>query len=1059
MRRHSLADESDPSTLPTPERDAVSASGRERDVVPRRNARSQAGRARHRAGGSVVGAARAAWAILGLVGARARRRRSAAALVALSVAGSIVVLGSLLGVGVVTEDLATRRALADLTPPDRLIGLHRSTRDGFGGAEADTAARAAMQPVLDITEPLFSLTMYQPPREPFRVLAMDGAAAWMEITEGRLPKPCTGHSPCEAVRIGPAALPSGAGEVGTSVDLEDLHLDIVGVAAPSADLPLAVIQPDGLALMIEGQHLEESADLMAQPRTTFWLAPIDPAEVHSWTLADLGARVDDLERAIAPAGRSFLLTTPQSTLDAVHQRTQVAIGRLVFISSLIVGVLLAFAAFAAAIERTDVALEDRRLRAAGASRAARFLFVAAEAILPAIVGAILGAAGAAAAVAILASSQGAPVAVVLGIALLQPAGLALTGLLVGLAVVAVILGIHPGAGRLLRPRIVMAAVLPAAAILLWQRLASGPADPAALAAEATSPTAVLLPGALGLAVILGSLAVLPPLLRGLARISRRAPITVRLATISVAREPLRPAAVMTLLAFSVAAVVFGLVYAATLRQGAADQAAFATGMDIRVQSIAAEGRFSSQVVPALLRGDLGTDLDVQPMVRQPGETASRRTFITVGVDGAVLDRLEGWRADFSASTPAALGASIDLPGEWQLSRQSLPDGVRDVSIDVDYQGDPIKLSAIVEEANGHVRYVALGELAPGTATMRATLFGADELAELPADEPRGWHVLGLLAQNGGDAGGGGPEQGHRQEGDVTIRGLADLVDPATPVRLEVSGAANQLIRPMARSDGLVLPAIVSPDLTSDVDASGEIRARIGTSLDVRLRPVGTTTDFPTILDRTRVVIVDVQPLLLAMNAHDPGTGVPNLVIVGTPSDARTAEVVSSLSRDPYPPLVIQSRPATEEARSNDPFAIGLVWGLAVGAGAGLLLSIIGVLLAAAAELRDERGELYELEAQGSTPRSLMGLVVLRTVALCAVGAATGVVIGIGLGWFVASSIGVGGEGATPVPALVPEAPWVPIVAIAAALLIVIGVAVTILTRRHFGRPSLGAGVR
>ena len=70
---------------------------------------------------------------------------------------------------------------------------------------------------------------------------------------------------------------------------------------------------------------------------------------------------------------------------------------------------------------------------------------------------------------------------------------------------------------------------------------------------------MLLPGALGLSVILGSLVLLPPILRWAARRTRRAPIGIRLATISVAREPLRPAAVMTLLAFSVGAVVFANV--------------------------------------------------------------------------------------------------------------------------------------------------------------------------------------------------------------------------------------------------------------------------------------------------------------------------------------------------------------------------------------------------------------------------------------------------------------------------------------------------------------------
>ncbi|MEA2674068.1 MAG: hypothetical protein QOI92_1260 [Chloroflexota bacterium] len=994
------------------------------------------------------------------MGARARRRRSAAALVALSVAGSIVVLGSLLGVGVVTEDLATRRALSDLAPPDRIIGIHRFTQDGFGDAESEQVARDALQPVLDVTEPIVAVRMYQPPRDPFRILAMDGAAAWVEITRGRLPNPCTGTSPCEAIRISPSALPDGVGEVGTSVEFEDLHIDIVGVGVPSPDLPLNVIQPDGLALLVEGRTpIQESALIQQVPRTGFWLAPINPDRVHSWTLADLAARVDEVRRLLSPAGYTYLLETPEATLARVHDRTRVAVGRLVFISSLIVGVLLAFAAFAAAIERNDVALEDRRLRAAGASRGARLLFVVGEALLPAVAGAIVGELAAAGAVAYLASSHGDPIDIVLGLALLQPAAIGLTALLVGLAMLAIVLGIHPAAGRLLQPRIVIAAVLPAGVILLWQQLTSGPVDPTKLAADATSPASVLLPGALGLSVILGSLVLLPPLLRGLARITRRAPLGLRLATISVAREPLRPAAVMTLLAFSVGAVVFGQVYSATLRRGATDQAAFAAGMDVKVQTLSAEGRFGTEVVPLLQAGAVGKDVDVQPMIRQPGESATLRTFTLVGIDGAAIPKLRGWRPDFSPQDPATLGAAIDMSGPWEMASHPLAAGARNVSIDVTYEGDAINLLAVVEEADGAVRYLAFGDLAPGSHTLSAPIFTDTEIAHLTAAEPAGWRVLGLLAGNGGDAGGGGPNQGHRQEGDLTVRGLPELVDPAKAIHLVVSGAGGMLVRPPVRTDGLVLPAIVSPDLAGDVNAAGVLDVQIGPSLQLQLHPVGLITLFPSIVDPGRVVVVDLQPLQLAMNARDPGTGIQNQVLLGTPNDARTAEVVAALGRDPFPQLVVVSRPAVEEERANDPFAVGIVWGLAIGAIAGLLLSLLGVLLAAASELRDERGELWELEAQGTTPRALMSLVVLRTIAMCAIGTVTGIVLGVGLGWYVASAVGVGGEGGVPLPALVLVAPWDVIVGIAAALLLVIGVAVFALARRHFGRSSLGAGVR
>jgi hypothetical protein len=623
----------------------------------------------------------------------------------------------------------------------------------------------------------------------------------------------------------------------------------------------------------------------------------------------------------------------------------------------------------------------------------------------------------------------------------------------------VILGILPGAGRLLRPRILLAGIGPVAVVLLWQRLTAGPSDPQALARDATSPVSVLLPGAIGLAVILGSLALLPPLLRGLARVSRRAPVGVRLAAISVAREPLRPAAVMTLLAFSVGAVVFAQSYSATLRQGATDQAAFNVGLDVKVQTLGAEGRFSTEVVPKLLAGAVGTDVRVVPMVRQPGETATNRTFTMVGIEGADLARLTGWRPDFSPSTPAQLGAAIDLGEEWQLVGQTIPDGAREIRIDVAYTGEPINLAVVIEEASGAVRYQPLGELVEGRQTMTAEIFGQSELPGLKPNEPAGWRVLGILASNGGDAGGGGPRQGQRQEGDITIHGLDQIIDPASPIHLIVSGAGGQLIRPPARTDGLVIPALVSPDLQSDAGADGVLEVLVGPSLRLRLHPVGVLSRLPSIPDPDRVVVADLGPLLLAMNAHDPGTGVPNQVLLATPSDARTAEVVAALGTDEFPPLVVRSRPALEAAAANDPFAIGIVWGLAVGAIAGLLLSFVGVLLATAAELRDERGDLWDLEAQGTTPRSLTWLVVLRTVAMCTVGALTGVLVGLGLGWFVASSIGVSGTGTVAVPPLVLVAPWTAIVPVALGMLLAIAAAVLVLSRRHFARPSLGEGAR
>src|SRR4030095_7437695 len=126
-----------------------------------------------------------------------------------------------------------------------------------------------------------------------------------------------------------------------------------------------------------------------------------------------------------------------------------------------------------------------------------------------------------------------------------------------------------------------------------------------------------------------------------------------------------------------------------------------------------------------------------------------------------------------------------------------------------------------------------------------------------------------------------------------------------------------------------------PDLTTDVNADGDIDVIVGTGLKLRIHPVGTTTSMPAIVDLDQLVIVDLPPLLLAADAYDPGTGRANQVLLGTPNDQRTAEVVAALGQDPFPSLLITSRPALEAARSNDPFALGIVWALAVGAIAGL----------------------------------------------------------------------------------------------------------------------------
>ena len=113
----------------------------------------------------------------------------------------------------------------------------------------------------------------------------------------------------------------------------------------------------------------------------------------------------------------------------------------------------------------------------------------------------------------------------------------------------------------------------AVVILGWQLTAGGSIGANILARSLASPVVVLLPPVLAFTLALGFVATLPPILRALARRARTAPMPVRLSLLSVSREPARPAATLTLLAFSLGAIVFAAGWSASLNRGIEDAAA------------------------------------------------------------------------------------------------------------------------------------------------------------------------------------------------------------------------------------------------------------------------------------------------------------------------------------------------------------------------------------------------------------------------------------------------------------------------------------------------------
>ena len=99
---------------------------------------------------------------------------------------------------------------------------------------------------------------------------------------------------------------------------------------------------------------------------------------------------------------------------------------------------------------------------------------------------------------------------------------------------------------------------------------------------------------------------------------------VRLSLLSISREPARPAATLTLLAFSLGAIVFATGWSASLRAGIDDAAAYRSGLDLRVTELGTGLSISGSVVPVDRYAALGDDVTAVPVYRDAQHDPARR---------------------------------------------------------------------------------------------------------------------------------------------------------------------------------------------------------------------------------------------------------------------------------------------------------------------------------------------------------------------------------------------------------------------------------------------------
>ncbi len=1011
---------------------------------------------------------------LGVAFARLKARPGRALLVALGVAASTAVLAAAFGASVVARDRAVQRALSDLPTSDRsfrvdLFGLPIDTTY----ARADREARTALSRLAPGT-PLRG-TFFRELRidgELTQLAGLDGVARLVKLRSGRLPRVCR-PARCEVLQIGRGGK--------ARLDEGGIHLVRVGLG----DVPGRAIF--GASIDTERQGGENPTLLLAAGARAFehlpafdglyrvyaWIAPLDPRRLHIWQIGSVLARETEAQTQLARAGDVYQLSGPDQALTDARAAGRVASQRMLLIGGEASALLLGFALITAMGLRRGLANERRRLLQRGARRLQVWLSETAEVAATTVGGALAGAAAGVVGIVVIADAAGLPGGAVLAHSLASSASV---GALVALwlaATVTVLAGAHvrdtDTPAR--RVRIIDVLALGAAAAVTFG-LARGGLDAQALSSGGDRGLLLALPLLVSFVAAVAAVRLLAPTTRLGERLARRSSVPVRLALLALSRAPVRTTATAAFLLVSLGLGLFASSWRATIERGARDQAAFAVPLDFTLT----EGQrlvLPLDAAPLSRYDAVAPGVRAYPVLRRSADVAGVGTSVlsptVLGLAPDALARLH-WRGDFASLGPGELARRIGAVGRVAGAGVPLPAGTRRLALDVVLRGVPVELALAVRDAHGRTSTVSLGERPAGTwrlsASVPATarqLLGLE--VSLAAAEQLGVNHRETGAEESTTASGAATisplEARTAGGGTATVTGWRGFLPRAglrvrSGARPQLSYAFTQgqtmLLRVRQPTDGRVLPVVASPDVARSAGPGGSL---VLDFQDVRIpaRVVAVASRFPASDQQGEGFVVgDESWLANALDADAPGTGMPDELWLAAPARA-DATVTRALRRAPFDSLVVSSRRALQRSLESDPLARGITLSLAGAAIAALALTLVGFWIALLSELRDERGELFDLEAQGVAPAMLRRQLRIRAAALVLFGSVGGVVLGLVLSRLVVAVVRVSGTTAPPNPPLRLDVPWAVAGIGTAATLVALAAVVELTTRNAFRADS------
>jgi hypothetical protein len=513
----------------------------------------------------------------------------------------------------------------------------------------------------------------------------------------------------------------------------------------------------------------------------------------------------------------------------------------------------------------------------------------------------------------------------------------------------------------------------------------------------------------------------------------------------LSRRPLRYTRSALLLMLAAALGTFAGAYASTWTRSQADQAAYRTAADVRVE-VSEFPTLPAWAIGPSLRSVEGVEAAL-PVILDRFDAAGGDGTI-LALDASSAASVIGFRPDLAEEPIADLLARLPATGateppvvlteaatavELSVTSALEPFVPEDGGVEFSPGFRGIQPSILVRDADGAVHRITGARLGVGLGTQRTSIpleatvgdatvrpaFPLEVVAiELSIQLPTFTFGVGTLSLDAASILGGDEPSPLAFEAVAPVEGTEEA-----PIAGFGAAPSGSLVAPVAPTPGAeAIPALVSAEYLEEIGSGVGDVVDLGSLAGRRsFEVVGELRGFPTLDPALPFVVVDL-PTLAAAEADEGGIASVAEWWLEVDDD-RGAEVAEAIAAGPHGSETATARDELRRDLLSDPVALGLIGALALGALAAVLFASIGFVVSATVSTRERLGEFALLQAIGLSHRQLSAWLSMENAFLLLVGLLAGTGLGLVLAWVVLPFVTLTQEATLAVPPVEVVIPW------------------------------------